>query len=238
MSRRTLAFIVFALAMAAGCVRLGFWQLRRLSERRARNASISSRLHLPPATLGEVLRDTVNARYRQVQLRGRYDYARELVYTSRSRNGAPGVQLLTPLLVAEGQPPVLINRGWVYAPDGMTVDIAQWHEGDTASVIGYVELFQPARAMVSTSSVPRAVRMLARDSIEARIGERVAGVLVVQRQGSDQTGNIQHPSRLDVPSLDEGSHRAYAMQWFAFAAIAVLGVGAVVSKQQPPGLRR
>ena len=35
MSRRALAFVIFAIVVAAGCVRLGFWQLHRLAERRA-----------------------------------------------------------------------------------------------------------------------------------------------------------------------------------------------------------
>ncbi|MEO6443563.1 MAG: SURF1 family protein [Gemmatimonadaceae bacterium] len=230
MPRKTLGFIVFALVLGAGCVRLGFWQLSRLGERRARNAAVASRLHLPPVSFAQATQDSATARFRQVQLAGRYDYSRELIYTSRARSGAPGVQLLTPLVVSPDEPPVLVNRGWVYAPDGMTVDLSQWHEGDSAVVTGYVEQFTPAYGMVSTSSVTRAVRQLARDSIEARLGEGVAPFIVVQRLGSDQQGEIRHPFRVDEPKLDEGSHAGYAFQWFAFATIAVVGVGAVARK--------
>jgi len=229
MPRRTLAFIVFALLMAAGCVRLGVWQLGRLAERRTRNAAIIRRMAAPAAGWGQATRDSASARYRQVQLTGRYDYARELVLTSRGRDGAPGVHVLTPLVVADG-PPVLVNRGWAYAADGMSVDLAKWQEGDSAAVDGYLEEFVAVRGMVSTPSQRRGVRYLARDSIEARLGERVAPFLVVQRMGSVQGDTLAHLIRVDLPVLDEGSHRSYAIQWFAFAAIAMVGAGAVARR--------
>jgi surfeit locus 1 family protein len=229
MPRRTLAFIIFALLMAAGCVRLGFWQLGRLAERRARNAAITGRMQAQATGWREAMADSASARFRRVQLSGRYDYARELVLTSRGRDGAPGVHVLTPLVVADG-PPVLVNRGWAYAADGMSVDLGKWHEGDTAAVDGYLEEFVAVRGMVSTSSQSRGVRYLARDSIEARLGERVAPFLVVQRMGSVQGDSLAHLIRVDLPVLDEGSHRSYAIQWFAFAAIAVVGAGAVARR--------
>jgi cytochrome oxidase assembly protein ShyY1 len=36
--------------------------------------------------------------------------------------------------------------------------------------------------------------------------------------------------RLEVPALDEGPHLSYAIQWFFFAAVAVVGAGYVVAQ--------
>ena len=229
MQRRTLGFIVFALVMAAGCVRLGVWQLSRLGEQRAVNARVAARLEAEPADWETATRDSAMARYRRVRLAGRYDYARELVLTSRGRSGAPGVHVLTPLVVAGGEL-VLVNRGWAYAADGMTVDLSPWREGDSVTVDGYLEEYVIASGMMSTPSQPRGIRRLVRDSIEARLGERVAPFLVVQRQGAVQGDTLAHLIRVDLPTLGEGSHRSYAIQWFAFALIAVVGAGAVVRR--------
>jgi surfeit locus 1 family protein len=232
MSRRTLAFLILALVLAAGCIRLGVWQLDRLDERRARNAAIAASLSAPPTTWGAATRDPLLARHRRVQLAGRYRFDRELVLTSRGRDGAPGVYLLTPLQVTDGSL-VLVNRGWVYAADGMSIDFSTWREPDTATVEGYLEEFVPVSGAVSTPSQPRGVRHLVRDSIEARVGAPLAGFVVVQRLGAGRQDTLAHPVRLELPSLSEGAHRSYAIQWFAFATIAVVG-GLVVARRRPP----
>lgn len=232
MPRRTLAFLVFALVLAAGCIRLGVWQLDRLAERRARNAEIAARLSAPPASWDEAVRDSATARYRRVRLAGRYRFDREVVLTSRGRDGAPGVYVLTPLQVADSSL-VLVNRGWVYAADGMTIDLATWREPDTTTVEGYLEEFVPVSGAVSTPSQPRGVRHLVRDSIAARVGAPVAAFVAVQRLGAGLRDSLAHPVRLELPSLSEGAHKSYAIQWFAFAAIAVVG-GAAVARRRPP----
>jgi cytochrome oxidase assembly protein ShyY1 len=41
------------------------------------------------------------------------------------------------------------------------------------------------------------------------------------------------PARLDVPAFtDEGPHLNYAVQWFSFAAIALIGTPLVVMRQR------
>jgi surfeit locus 1 family protein len=227
MPRRTIAFLVFAFLVALGCIRLGVWQLSRLAERRARNAMISARLRQNPTSFDEATRDSAGARYRQVRLSGRYDYEHELVLALRTRQGAPGVNIITPLIVAPGDRAVLINRGWVYAPDAMRIDLAKWREGDTATVVGYVDQFSAGSGSVSTSSIARGVTRLDRDSIASELPYPIAPLLVVQRLGAEQAEVVEHPFRIEAPALDEGSHRSYAIQWFSFAVIAVVGSLAV-----------
>lgn len=231
MNRRTLAFAVFAIAVALGCVRLGFWQLSRLAERRARNAAIAARLDAPPVPLATALADSASAEDRQVQFAGVFDYEHEVVYTSRTRRGSPGVQLITPMRLADGSA-VLVNRGWVYSPNGISVDLSKWREGDSATVNGYLQAFAPSVASgpVSTPSSLRAVRHLVRDSLAALVPYPVAPLVVMRRDGAGDTGEVKHPFRVDLPALDEGPHKSYAIQWFAFAAIGLVGTGAVLAR--------
>src|SRR5256885_643269 len=117
MSRRTQLFLVLAFAAAALCVRLGVWQLSRLRQRRAWNAVIAARLAAPPVTPTALPADSGAAHYRTVHVAGRPDYAREVVLTNRSRQGSPGVEVLTPVRVAGSDTLLLVDRGWVYSPD-------------------------------------------------------------------------------------------------------------------------
>jgi surfeit locus 1 family protein len=232
-SRRTLFFAIFALAVSLACLRLGFWQVSRLRERQDRNARTMGRLNAPVTTLEALARDTA-ARFRRVSFTGRYDFEREMVLTARSRMGSPGVHILTPLRVDSAGPAVLVNRGWVYSPDGMRVDLARWRESEEARVEGFVEEFTGMPGPVSTPSFDRAVRRLNRDSLEARLPYALAPLVVVQQADSGVAAAAARgtPVRADPPPLSEGSHRAYAVQWFGFALVGVLGTVLVVARDR------
>src|ERR1041384_7875170 len=100
MSRRILIFCVFAAAAAVVFMSLGFWQLDRLRQRRARNAMIAQQQLGTPIPLVNLPHDTAAAHYRAASVEGRYDYDHELVLTYRTRRGSPGVDLLTPVRIA------------------------------------------------------------------------------------------------------------------------------------------
>lgn len=229
MARRTLIFCALAVVAAALFVRFGFWQLGRLRERQARNAVIAGQQRSAPATFASLPRDTAAAHYRPAIVDGRFDYDHELVLASRTRQGSPGVELLTPVRVAHSDTAVLVNRGWVYSPDGGTVDRTRWREEDSAHVTGYVELYSADAGATSSATNPRIVRRASRQEIAAKVPYPVAPYYLVARS---DTGAAAHPARRDMPALDDGPHRGYAVQWFCFAAIALGGAAAVVRRER------
>jgi surfeit locus 1 family protein len=233
MSRRLIGFAVFALAISLGCARLGFWQISRLHERQARNAMIVSRLDAPPVPASALAGDT-GVRFRRATALGRYDYDHELLYATRPRQGSPGVNFLTPLLIGSGDTALLVNRGWVYSPDGMTVDALRWREGEgyTAHVGGFVEEFAPADEPVSTHTAPTAVRRLDFDSIQARMPYPILPLILVQQIPPDSAAVQRVPVRIDPPPLSEGPHRSYAIQWFGFALIGIVGTVMVIERDR------
>ena len=232
--KATVFFSIFALAISIGCIRLGFWQISRLGERRAANALVTARLREPPVPLASLIGDTA-LRFRRARAVGTYDFPNEFVLTSRSRNGSPGVHVITPLRLAGTDTAVLVNRGWVYAPDGMKVELALYRE-DTASteVDGFLERYAISRGAVSTPSVARAVRRLDRDSIAARLPYPVAPVILVQQKDSGEFAAVRRgtPVRVEPPPLDEGSHQAYAIQWFGFALVGIAGTVLVLQRDR------
>src|SRR5689334_19646336 len=116
-------FVFFAVVSAAIFVRLGFWQLHRLGERRQRNALVRSRLEQTEVDVTMLAGDSASLRFRRVRVIGTPDYDHELVYASRSYKGSPGVNLLTPVRLPGRDTAVIVDRGWVYSPDGETVDL-------------------------------------------------------------------------------------------------------------------
>jgi surfeit locus 1 family protein len=221
-------FVVIAVIVAAICVRLGVWQLHRLGERRARNALVRSRLDSAEVDFAALPRDTSRMRFRRVRVSGVADYEHELVYAARTHKGSPGVNLLTPVRIPGRDTAVLVNRGWVYSPDGATVDESKWHDRDSVFT-GYVETF-PAGEGTSYSGRPHVIARLGRGVVSRALPYPVAPVYVVVL--GDSAIAPDRVARLTIPALDEGPHLSYAIQWFAFAAIALAGAGVVI-KQRP-----
>ena len=192
---------------------------------------ILGRLREPAVSVRALLADT-GARFRHATASGRYDFEHELIFALRPRNGAPGVNFLTPLRMGHGDTALLVNRGWVYSPDGMSLDLARWRESDSAYVDGFVERFTPAEIDVTTSSVSRAVRRLDADSIQARIPYPLLPLVLVQQQGRDSEATTGTPVRVDPPPLSEGPHRSYAIQWFGFALTGIVGTLLVAARDR------
>jgi len=228
LSRRSYALILLALVVATGCVRLGFWQLHRLSARKALNATLASRLSAPAVDIRDLLRDTSLAQYRRSRASGTYDFDHEFSLAARTREGSPGANIITPLKVAGSDTAVLVNRGWVYAPDAMTVDFNRWRETNDASPTGYLlEIPRGGRGSLSPPSADRVVRRLDYDSLVKRLPYPVAPLMLVQTEGqrpsTPRTSPDSTPARLTTPLMDEGPHLGYAIQWFSFAVIALVG---------------
>src|ERR671935_1286016 len=104
-SGRYAVLLVVALALAAVFVRLGFWQLHRLHERRDFKASVLRAERAPVRPLAQVVSMRSNpdeVAYHRVVVRGRYLPRDELVLYGRALHGEPGNHVLTPLVTAGG----------------------------------------------------------------------------------------------------------------------------------------
>ena len=213
---------IVAISLAAIFISLGFWQLRRLSARRQANVLLAARRIAPEVELDSLPSDTAAAHFRRVHIRGSYDHPQEIILTLRGRNGSPGVNILTPLLRTRKDTVVLVNRGWVYSPDGITVDTQPWREADTVNGTGFVETFPTKGPFEPPNPArPRSFRRLNRADIQKVFPYPIANYYVVL---TDSAESSSVPPRVEAPPLDEGSHRNYAIQWFAFAIISVVGL--------------
>lgn len=212
---RDLAGAILALSLAALFIRLGCWQVHRLQERRARNAQIAAGRALPPVALPMAHLDPAAVRDRRATALGVYDYPYERVWAGRTYQGAPGVALLTPLRLADGSA-VFVDRGWVPSADARHINAAHYHEEDSAAIAGLVLPAPRDRGDVDPARL--------RDSLPYP-------VLPIVIQLDDTAA--AHPAgmaRWRTPPLDNGPHLSYAIQWFSFAGITVVGTLALLRK--------
>jgi len=215
-----LPLAVLSVVVAGVCVRLGMWQLDRLAERRRVNEGLASRRAAAPVVVATAATLADSLRQRRVVIRGVPDYGRERVWPGRTLEGTPGVAIVTPVRLADGSA-VLVDRGWVPSPDARTVDLAAAREGDTLQVVGLA--FSAPR--VRGDADPAALA----DSFPYALAPLVVQWLPDAGAWSESALPVR---RWPPPRLDDGPHRAYAIQWFAFAAIAVGGAAALLRKRR------
>lgn len=222
MTRRIAIFVALALVLATIFVPLGFWQIRRLEERRARNARTAARLAEPVQPV-ERVRDSLS--FHRVTVTGMADYAHDIVLAGRSRNGSPGVYILTPVRHAanDADSAVIVIRGWVYSPDAASVELARWRETRNA-FSGYTAVM-PSKSSARGAVTGRRLRSFSWPGVRALLPYPVSARYVVSQDSAADTA----PARLPPPAMDDGPHLSYAIQWFSFAVIAIVGAGAVVA---------
>jgi surfeit locus 1 family protein len=233
MPRRLVLFLLLAVVAAAACIRLGFWQLSRLSQRRARNAVVAARLSQPQAPITSLRADSTTMLRRAV-VTGTPDFDHEVLLAARTYQGSPGVYLLTPLHVAGSDTAVLVNRGWIYAPDGVSVDVGHWREA-TKTFTGYAELLPPGVASKPEGVLrrdARVARQLDLATVRSLLPYPVSPLYLVATTPDTTRPQGERVARLPPPALDEGPHLSYAVQWFSFAAIALIGGAAVAVRNR------
>jgi surfeit locus 1 family protein len=222
---------LFVVVLVVTMVNLGLWQLRRLDEKRDRNALIEARSEQPVTPVGELL-DPVDdhaaveaVRHRTVTATGTYDDDETVAVRNRTQDGVAGAWLVTPLRL-EGGERVGVIRGFVgMAADGSVVD-AQPPAGEV-TVTGLV--VDPDGL---DGTAPRDVDPL------LAAGDGILPALVRADESDPPEPNAADPTRpepasilpVPPPELSEGPHLGYAVQWFIFSAIAVIGYPLVLRR--------
>lgn len=218
--------LAICLFVGAVCIRLGMWQLDRRAQRRALNAAASAQFAGPPADVAALPDTGAALRFRRVSLPGVFRFDAEFALAPRPRNGSPGVHVVTPLARSGTDTLIPVVRGWVYAADAATIDFGKWRERDTVQVTGYTMPLDADASAPPRSGGGGTLRWLDRIDLAKRFSRPVAGYYVVMTAGGD-TG-VAVPVRLTEPTLTDGPHLSYAVQWFLFATIFGAGGTLVV----------
>jgi cytochrome oxidase assembly protein ShyY1 len=227
---------VLVAVLVAAMVAAGLWQLRRLDDRRDRNALIEAREELPAAPVGELVpegADVADAAveavlHRTATAEGTYLDEATVVVENRTFNGASGGWVLTPLDLGDGRA-VVVNRGFIGFSREGRIEAPPAPTGPVR-VEGLLQGSQERGRFGPRDAAEGTLSTLARVDL-ARIDAQVDLEVLpayLQRTRSRPDEAEAGPDRpqlvaLERPELTEGPHLSYAGQWFIFSTIALVG---------------
>ena len=209
---------VAVVAIAVAFINLGLWQLQRRTEVSADNARVAAVIEASPVPLTTALLDDPTE-FRPVTVEGTFVQQADVSLSPRSRNGRPGFEVLTPLrLAADPATTVLVNRGWVPLDESVPPPPVE-----PTTIRARLQLSRDARQVLADDD--GAVETLTSVDLDELLPqiEGLTGPAYVDVVDEDarQAGVIPRPA--DPPSLESGNHLSYALQWFAFTVIGLVG---------------
>ena len=223
--RRWGAYLALTIVFAVVCGLLSWWQWSRRAETVAEIDKVSANYDQSPVPVDELLPaldawdDAVE--WRPVALHGEYLVDQQLLARNRPRDGAPGFEVLTPLLLDDGSV-FVVNRGWLPtgsaqdAPD----DVPAPPDGEV-DVVARLKAGEPT--LLGRTAPTGQLATIHLDSVAELVGQPTYtgayGLLA-----SEDPAVADMPASAVRPEADEGPHLSYALQWIAFGILAFAGL--------------
>jgi surfeit locus 1 family protein len=214
-------FVLLTAAAVALFVLLGLWQWQRGEHRSAQWQAFDSADM--PATEATAATLEGLPRFTHVFVYGRFDAQRQFLLDNISHAGAPGYEVLSVLQLRNGDR-LLVNRGWVPFAGfrEQLPDVALPGEGEqritgrisNLPVAGIASGQQPPTV---TGSWPRVTSFPTHAQLQQALGTRLlAPVLLLDADSGPGYLRDWRP-----PGIPPERHYAYAVQWWAFAVLAL-----------------
>jgi surfeit locus 1 family protein len=221
-------------------INLGFWQLRRLDEKKTINSHVRSRGALPTEPIsnlvptGSTRSSTSAVQWRRVTATGTYRVADELVVSNRSIDGQPGFWVLTPLVESDGSI-IPVVRGFVYQPEFEQLGVSNVPAPAGQVTIEGALQASPTSGLFgqerSSGGLVSAISQVDTVRLAERWGPNVLPVWLRLDSGAGAPSTQGPLYPVPPPPLSEGPHLSYAIQWFIFSAIAIGGYPMVLRRQ-------
>ena len=207
---------------------LGNWQARRAEEKRALAAAFDQALRSPPIVLAPGAQ-LASVLHKHVAARGHFVPERTVFLDNRLRNGRPGYEVVTPLQLAGSDSHVLVDRGWVAAPPARAALPTVYMPAGQLEISGVALDRLPHALETGTPPQGNVRQNLDIGPFAAETRLRLEPFVIEQH--SDTPDNLSR----DWPRPDFGidKHESYSLQWYSFAALAIILV-IVLSMRRAP----
>lgn len=210
---------LIALALIVLCVWAAQWQYHRGVDRHARNTIIEERIARDAIELGQIDSVLANNEWQSIVTTGSFDEEKQILLRNRYSEGKYGYEVLTLFTSTSGEK-FWVDRGWVQAGATATTppEVTSVPAGEV-TITGRFRL---------DSSLPRGSFFALPGSGEDLVSELNAqSQLNTEKYYLDLLSGSE-PSltpavTAQLPSLSDGPHMAYALQWLFFGGLIIYG---------------
>lgn len=225
------ALIIGAIAFALACyLILAPWQFGRNAERSDQNAAVAAATSADPVPITDLMSTTAqpdaDAIWHRVSVTGTFDPSRQAYIRLRQDpSGNAASEVVVPLVMADGTA-VLVDRGYVsFLSVQQGAPLPALPTG-TVTITGRVQADETDPKNRPPVAAPDGrLQYTAASSALAGPGPVFRGYL----QLTAESPGVIYP--IPLPQLESGPFLSYALQWLAFGAIAVLGIGYFVYRE-------
>lgn len=210
------------LVFVAITVRLGHWQGDRAEYKLSQQAQLDAALRAEPVALSHALRAADAGavfRYRQLTVEGVFDAGALYFADNRIHDGKAGYQVLQRMRVStsdSGVTDVIVDRGWVRSPPDRTLPKVDTPQG-TVRFSGRINLPPSRNPGTLDNDGSQRLNYIDIAELGRRLQTSLLPFLLEQGDGPGFTGVAKAP-----PSSNFEKNRAYQVQWYSFAALAVV----------------
>ncbi|MCQ4044146.1 SURF1 family protein [Streptantibioticus rubrisoli] len=239
LSRQWVILTLVGLVLMPTMVELGLWQMHRHESQARQNSEIARSLNAPAVPVEKLTAPGAQVpsrdNFRKVTATGHYDPAHQVVVRHRtSADGSTiGYYLVTPLIMADGKA-VLVNRGWIAAPqygDGVSFPPVPSTPSGEITATGRI---RPDETTASTSirdkaGLPaRQIMLINSSKLAGSVTEPLLGGYLEltgtsPKPSGDQPEPVPAPTPGDSGGWYSPPHLAYAWQWWLFVVMVPVG---------------
>jgi cytochrome oxidase assembly protein ShyY1 len=232
-SPKWIAFHLLVLVVVVAMVNLAFWQLRRLDERRDFNAQVQANANQPIASFDDVIAESTDpsaVEWRRVRVGGTYVPDHQFLVVNRSQNGGTGRNVVDALQLDDGSL-LMVNRGFV--PEAEEVPPVPPGPVELVGRLRVSEQRRTGQPADESSDALTEIRRIDLDVLSKQFDAAVQPMYVEQLESTPPDDASLQP--IVAPTLDDGPHLSYTIQWFIFSVCVI--VGWVLAVRRSIGLR-
>jgi surfeit locus 1 family protein len=227
MRRPRAAWLLLTLLAMALFITLGCWQWQRGAHKLALDAQFTAGT-VAALPLGSRALDTL-PRFSHVEVRGEPDAQHQFLLDNMIDAGRPGYQVLMAVRLVDGRM-LLVNRGWLpFSGYRDRLPEVSFAAPGTLALRGRLDQL-PTAGLASgrappalAGSWPRLTAFPQTTELTAALGDALGGAALespVLLLDADQP--LGFTRDWQTPGLSPQRHIAYAVQWWAFAALALV----------------